>query len=107
MKKWLDRHFPKKLKVRISHYMWWHYKIQYCHYRFIPLFYYTLYRWSDSHKNQLGDGWFPIGGQYNAAINTAKEFDTIEKIREFNEKQWVLKSNYKKPNSLPSIKNVI
>ena len=35
MKKWLDKKFPKKFKVKLVHYVSGYYAIEYAHYRFI------------------------------------------------------------------------
>lgn len=41
MKKFIDKYFPLKFKVRTKHFKGMHYRIQYCHYRFIPYWKYV------------------------------------------------------------------
>lgn len=97
---WLDKHFPKKFKLRVAH---WNpystsYKIEYAHFRFLP-FYRYISRWDDRH------GWYEPTYTITDARVEAIKLNSIDKINEFKFLQEVKRDSYLIRN--PEVEDII
>jgi hypothetical protein len=86
--------FTKKFKTRVKHYINEKYTVQYCYYRFIPIWYSLMWFHSSGYHSGNMTGWYINLWDYESAEKIATKIKSIEDVLNYykpfeeEEKKW-------------------
>ena len=95
--------FEKKFKVRVKHFSSEYYCIEYCYYRFIPIWH-RLYKWTDPSITAWYDGWNTM---IHCSFISAEQFAekiNYEYVKNHNENQLKKEKDFYKRQKEHNIK---